>query len=185
MNIKRISITNLIDLFVAMTGFAIINIPSIKIFYSSELLNISLLMSIFILGLLRNGYKIPLSKSKINFLKIWSIFWILFLCYTPFGLYKDIITIIRYLSTYLYIVGLILFIDNKHLPSIISAQIIWGTLISFSSFYGLISLDRSLGQHYLTLGVPISASLCCLAGFFFKERKETLPFINPYYSFVI
>ncbi|MDB9323337.1 O-antigen ligase family protein [Nodularia spumigena CS-591/04] len=168
----KIIFLELIDFLISLSACAILNIPSIKILYSSEVVNLSLLFIISILSLFQNrSIQVP-SKNKLNFLKIWSLFWLLFLLYATFGLTTDIlIIIIRYLSTYLYILCLILFVKVKHLPSIIYAQIVWGSFMSLGSFYGIFTLDRSLGQHYLTLGVPISASLCCILAFILKERQ--------------
>ncbi|MEA5523429.1 O-antigen ligase family protein [Nodularia spumigena] len=167
----KITFFKLIDFCISLSAFAILNIPSIKILYSSEVVNLSLLFIISILSLFQNRIIQVPSKNKLNFLKIWSLFWLLFLLYATFGLTTDILILIRYLSIYLYILCLIFFVKVRHLPSIIYAQIVWGSFMSLGSFYGIFTLDRSLGQHYLTLGVPISASLCCILAFIFKERQ--------------
>jgi O-antigen ligase len=164
-------IFKIIDFLISLSALSIINIPSIKIFYSSDVVNFLLLFALYILGIFKNGGKIAITKNKLDFLKIWSLFWLVFLVYATFAFEKDIILIVRYFITYLYIIGLSIFVKPKHLPTIIYAQIIWGSFVSFANFYGLISLDRSLGQHYLTLGLPISASLCCLIVFIFKEPQ--------------
>ncbi|MEQ8464849.1 MAG: hypothetical protein RIC07_14875 [Coleofasciculus sp. E1-EBD-02] len=62
------------------------------------------------------------------------------------------------------VIGVLAFVSIKHLYPILFLQIIWGTGLAAVEVIHGVPLSEDLGQHYITLGVPIGASLVAAFG---------------------
>lgn len=144
--------------------FLSLNIPSVKILYSSEIINISILIGIWLFGLTRiilikNG-KIPYSNKKSKFFLLFFILWFILignsLIYSSLLHFSDFA---QYISVVFMVIGSTLFFEYSDLRKIFMFQIIWGAFLSIGSLFQFITLNLSLGQHYLTLGLPIAGAI--------------------------
>lgn len=145
--------------------FSILNIPSLKIVYSSELINISLVVLLWVIGVFR---VISINKSEISmpiqikkFLLAFISMWWVMLLVTLISNYETFTfeIFIRCIVAILYVVGVGIFIEYKDIKRILRLQVIWSFLLSITQITIGIKLNISLGQHYLTLGMPIAAGV--------------------------
>jgi hypothetical protein len=158
--------------------FLTLNVPSVKIFYSSEIINIFAFFMVWFIGLTRT---IILDKGIIKFyehkkivlflfLLMWYIIFIVTILKVPnnmsFRFYSE------YFIVILFFVGVLLFTKEEDISNVIYIQIFWAVVLSILTVTIGINLDRSLGQHYLTLGVPIGAGIVSsLSVILLKDKK--------------
>ncbi|MGK7950547.1 MAG: O-antigen ligase family protein [Xenococcaceae cyanobacterium] len=163
-------------------AFFILNLPSIKLLYSSEIVNILAIIGLGFTYFL-NSSKILIGEKRIQCFAIFSLFWMILLIYGIFGSDAVVSNLIflRYISVYFTVVGLIFFISEKDLPKIIVWQIIWGTILSIYQINYGFNFDKFEGIHYQTVAIPMTTSLLIILGliFFTKNivRKKNDKFI--------
>ena len=176
---------NLLNVISSILVFGILNMPSIKIFKSSELINIALLAGIWFFGVLKvikiENSRVSISKSQLNFLLIFVCMWMVMFCITLFMAPSEIALedIIQFMAVILIVIGIVLFTRKEELKNVITLQILWSTFLAFMNLTGKIVLKKELGQHYLTLGMPIGIGIVCGLGLILytdlkKQRKILL-----------
>lgn len=185
MNKKGFIVT--LNIFISFFIFCIINTPSLKVFYSSEIINIGSLSGLYFLGLIKLYHKNNLSLNKIqtNSLGIFTAMWAILLLYGIIGsnVNVDFLYFTRILSVYLVFLGVLLFVTyERELVFYIVFQALWGLLLAVLLQTLGITTDKGLGQHYLTLGVPLAASIVLLIGTYLSSArtiKRTIYLILP------
>lgn len=179
---KKIFSFNNFSLGTPFWAFFILNLPSIKLLYSSEIVNI---LAIIALGFtyFLNSSKILIGKTRITCFAIFTLFWMILLVYGFVGSDAVVnnLVLLRYASAYFTIIGLIFFIKEKDLPKIIFWQITWGTILSIYQINYGFNFDKLEGIHYNTVAIPMTGSLLIILGliFFTKNivRKKNDKFI--------
>lgn len=162
MNIKKITNT-----FYPLMVFGLLNIPSIKIFYVSEIINVVIFVGLVFFGVLRSQIKShegSFTKRRLIFLQIFILLWTLLFANTIFKEVISIMDLIRYLSVVLFVVTVTVFTIKEDLFRVVKYQTLWGLSLAILYLTIGIDLDRSTGQHYLTLGVPIGLATVCFLG---------------------
>lgn len=178
----------------ALSIVILINTPSIKVvFYSTELVNIfgaALLLFISILRLVREKH-IKLNNVKLISLITIILLWLVLLTSVYWS--PDIISfknLSQYLSVFLISICIILFSKTEDINHFLKMQIIWSSIIVILHMTGGINIDRSLGQHYLTVGFPIGIGLTIIGGSIIRsvnlqERRKTLFFTILFVIFLL
>lgn len=169
--------------------FLIFNAPSLKIFLGSELINIIGVIGLWITGVIIYRNKLTITKHQIYFLVTFSILWILLILSGIFGIegYVDNKIFIQYLGLYFSVVGILLFNSYNDISKFVFLQVSWAILITTFNFMGIINLNKDLGNHYLTVGVPIATGLICVFGLIImgtnKKQQFLMLFISIYLIF--
>lgn len=173
--IKKLSLFNFF-LDTSFWGFLVLNIPSIKILYFSQAVNVIAIASLYLSYFLKTS-KIMIGKTRIQCFVIMSLFWGILFLYGIIGTQAVVDTklFLRYVSVYLAIVGFIFFITEKDVSKIVLWQIIWGTSLSiYQIFYGISYANYSNNQiHYNTVGTPLASSLLAILGILFFTKNIT------------
>lgn len=170
--------TRVHSLLFAFTVFGVLNIPSLKLLYYSESINIVILFLVWILGLLREyrtyEIRIVLSKFQKRFLNVFILLWTILFTVSMFNspVSFDLRYFVKYIVVILMPVGVMLFLREEDVPLILYFQIFWGFLLAILRLTSSIQLDRSLGLHYLTLGMPIASGAICSLIFLLFEFKN-------------
>lgn len=158
----------------SLWAFLILNLPSVKVIYFSELINILALFGLYFFSIIGNVKKLYLSKAKSKFLVVFSIFWVVLLFSGVIG-QDSVMTyklIIRYIYVYFTVIGLLFWVKEKHIPGILFLQIFWGTGLSiFQIIYGFTVSMYDNAIHYNTLAVPVACSLISISGLLFFTKK--------------
>jgi len=141
----------------AVSIFWLLSIPSIKIVYSSIFINLIPVVLLSILALRRSYI---LKPYKIKTIRIWFIFSIFTIFFLIYGLNLiSFVDLFGYLFLLISVFLVLIIWDSKYLKLLNLLIISWGLFLSiWQIFYG-VGLDSSLGQHYLTLSLPIAAAL--------------------------
>lgn len=164
--------------------FLTLNVPSVKIFYSSEIVNLLAFFMVWIIGVIRiialDKGTIILYKNKrivlYLFLLMWFIIFIVTLLNSPFNM--SFRNYSKYFIVILLFVGALIFTKKEDIPKVIYLQIFWATLLSILRLIVGINLDASMGQHYLTLGVPIGAGVVSSISYIvYKDKKININII--------
>jgi len=167
----RIKIINKIIVTIAI--FTLISAPSIKIFYSSVIINLIPLFFLlfYYFTNINNLFK---RKSNKKAIFVYSISIVVFLLYFLFGRYSvidaDVLFRYTFLITVLFLLSsLVDFVNKKMLIGMI---ISWAILISTLKLFEKLSYSSDLGQTYLTVGLPMGAGLTAsLILLFFSKKK--------------
>lgn len=145
-----------IDIFIAFSLFFQMFLPSIKLIWSSSVLN-GLSMILMIISLILSGAKIDKVKNK--FIIIWSIFsFILLILYfwKDAEINNDLFKLVYMLLT-VYITVLI--VNKDMVKPFVLIVILWSLTISFWQLILGVPTNYSLGQTYLTVALPIGTGL--------------------------
>jgi len=158
--------------------FFLLSIPSIKILYSSSLINfIPIILLIFSLF---HKEKLKIPQFKKNLIQYWSLFSIILILFYLNGLYIDSIDIfIKYIFLFTSILLIIVFTTYKHLKIINLIIIFWGVFLALWQLTYGIPTYREFGQHYLTVSLPIGVACVNLliVLFFGKKLKYRLGYL--------
>jgi O-antigen ligase len=154
--------------------FLTLSSPSLKLIYSSPVIN--LLGPIFLLLLF---------FFKFDFLKIvlfydfrfcLAIFFILFLFLFYFLFFEfsniEYLTFFRYIY---WVISLLLIVINSryiNVKLIINLILYWSITLAVLKILGMLNPSRELGQHYLTIGLPLGAGLTILLINFVNPREH-------------
>lgn len=153
-------------------AFLILNLPSIKLIYSSEIVNVLAVIGLAFTYFL-NSSKILIGNKRIKCFVIFSLLWVILLAYGIFG--SDAVVsnqiLLRYISVYFTVLGLIFFITEKDLPKIIFWQITWGTILSICQINYGFDFDKFERIHYNTVAIPMTGSLLMILGFIFFTKN--------------
>ncbi len=169
---RRIFSFNNFSLGTPFWAFFILNIPSLKLLYSSEIVNVLAIIGLGFTYFL-NSSKILIGNNRIKCFIIFSLFWGILLAYGIFGADAVVSNIIflRYISVYLTVLGLIFFISEKDLPKIIFWQITWGTILSIYQINYGFDFNKFNGIHYNTVAIPMTGSLLIILGLIFFTKN--------------
>lgn len=162
----------------ALSCFLILNAPSVKLFYLSEVINLLAVGSFVYLGLLdvivlrstRVG-RTPLIVVGLN-LVLWALLYLSVL----WGRYTmvDPELLVRYFGSVVAILAIAVFLRPTSAYLLTWIQAGWGFILSVSYIVGLVGLHRSQGQHYLTLGVPLAAAILSSIGLMLSARPSKI-----------
>lgn len=161
--------------------FMTLNIPSLKILYSSPLINICVFVCIWIVGIFRttslDNSLLTYTKIRMNFIILFIIMWLIIIGVTliksPVAM--GVFEYSQYIITPLMVIGIALFLKREDIPKVFYLQVVWGLLLSSINLTVGLKLNSSLGQHYLTAGVPIAAGIIITFGLlFYKKSKKTI-----------
>lgn len=169
-NNRRAIMSILFSFFVFLT----LNLPSIKLIYSSSIFNIIAFLGIFIFGYLRNKIRqIPafnFTHRQFRYAWQFSLLWGLMFFLTWIQGNLDLNTAVEYVSVSLFVFGVLLFIKERDYAYIFTFQIMWGSILAYIESTVGIPKNTSLGQHYLTSGVAIATTIAIVMGMFFSKK---------------
>lgn len=172
----KINISKTVSFLLAFIVFLTINIPSIKFFYSSEFVNVILFIGLWVVGIIKflNKKSITISRSKITFLILFYVLWLLIFAVTMLNSPENITLkyLSQYIVTFLFATGAVLFLSKEEIPKILNYQILWALFLAIQQITVGIELTRTLGQHYLTLGLPLAAGFVCASSFLFYYKSK-------------
>lgn len=166
-----------------MLGFFIfmsLNLPSLKLVYSSSLLNVIALGGLWITGYIKcyiiEPTGICLNQYKVNyimqFLLIWTpLFWVTLL-QNPVSFTLN--SIFQFLSVVFFTLGVVLLTKKSDLSYVFFLQLIWGLFLAISEATVGIPKDRNLGQNYLISGVAIALTIAMLFGYVYSQKSSPL-----------
>lgn len=165
-----------LSLLVAFFTFMILNIPSIKLLYSSNLINFGALAGLMFFGMVRalisNEVILEVGDRQLRYVLAFFALWLALFAVTWFvkpGSF-DVVDFIKYLSVILFTLGTFMFIEKEDLKFIVLFQILWGVVISLAEWTVGIPKDSSLGQHYLISGVVIAATFVLVVGLLIAHK---------------
>lgn len=166
----KIDKKNILSVIFALFVFISINLPSVKILYSSEIVNIAALSGLMTVGLIRwiisnePMFQIDERQLKVifNFILLWQIMFAVTWLIRPLNF--DTIDLLQYISVGLFTLSIFIFLRREDLKYIIFFQVSWGTGIGFLEWTTGIPKSRALGQTYLTTGVAIAATIVVVIG---------------------
>lgn len=193
MNKKKVTYdTQILAGLMAIFIFIALNIPSLKLIYSSMLINVIALLGIWGVGILRffinpQKYNLTISKDNIKYLVLFIIFWTILFLLTFLNAVGtlSISNLIEYISIILLTLGSILFVLRTDLKYILYLQLIWGLILSLLEFFIGIPKNEALGQHYLTSGVPIGLSIVMAFGYLYTHKTDKRKIITMFLCLVI
>ena len=136
--------------------FFLISIPSIKIIYSSPIINIFsiiLLLSAVILHVTISNISVDL--SLINW---WTLFSTLLLI-TGFIEHGNLEILFRYITLVFFIYAVIIIAKDDVIIPFCRLLFLWGISIATWQIFGDVPTDGYLGQTYLTVAMPIGAAM--------------------------
>lgn len=155
-------------------AFIVINAPSLKILYSSELINIAGFLMIVMGFFIRISFgTIVVNKKKIinlSMVTLFFIFIILSILWAPQAI--RIRVLVQFLSVYLSFLFLYLGVQKEELHIYLRLQIFWSLLLAILHFNGFVTLNYLLGQHYLTVGLPLGLGFVQSVGMIIKDINE-------------
>lgn len=141
---------------VVFAAFFMLNLPTIKYFVPTEILNIFPLCILSMLMLVSKR----LPKRTLVDMVIMSLMCVYFVTLLVYGIFENYSFNYFYLSKYLVILfttGLIYVLyDSESLDSFLSYNLVWGGLISVLYLLGFIDMSRI---NYLQVGHPMACTL--------------------------
>lgn len=144
--------------FESFSIFFLLSIPSIKLIYSSSIINFIPFFILAVCFLIKKSINVTNFKKKL--ILYWSIFTFFIFFFFINGLYLDSLeTIIKYLFLYFSVLLIIITVSYKHLVCVNLYLIIWGVFLSIWQIVSGIPTQSELGQHYLTVSLPIGVAL--------------------------
>lgn len=142
--------------------FVLFSTPSIKLYLYTEAINFVPVVLFIVAAALNPPTKLRSAKLSAMILAM-----LLFMILFAFGAYNSASLNVVEASKYAVLLFLCLAacvaVDRKAIAVAIVLIVVWGLALSVAQLLGGISLDRSRGQHYLTVGYALgSSSLICL-----------------------
>src|SRR5699024_6663045 len=117
-----------------MTVFAALNIPSIKLFYSSQVINVIILLGTLIIGTVRNllSKKNRIDKHRFYFLVNFNCLWGVIIFVTAITSTNQLSSddLLQYFAVIIFINSITIFLRKNDIPYIIKAQVLWGLILS-------------------------------------------------------
>lgn len=145
--------------------------PSIKLIYSSSLINVAAFLLIF--GYVFFNFRYIPSKDKKLLLGAWSIFSAILLSLVFYGPFSN--EAFMDVTDYFYLVFviyLILAVSSYDLLKKVGILIfLWGLFVALWQIGFGIATNSELGQHYLTVSMPLGAALAYAIRFFFSLNE--------------
>lgn len=144
----------------------IINSPSLKLLYSTELINILgfiWIMTAFLYRLFVDKISVHMRLVRIIItFSVYFLFLLISALWSPASI--AIIDILKYLQVYLLFITVLLSFNKDDLIIYIKWQIGWSTILAILHLLGIVQTNLALGQHYLTVGLPLGLGLVGLIG---------------------
>lgn len=180
----KISKKSIINLF-SITGlFILISVPSLKILYSSSMINIlALLLLLFAVTLQKIFYLSILKKKLLFFWSIFSMVWFLNF-YNEFHFYslKEFIEYIYFIV----VVYLVILLSTYDVFSKVTFLVfLWGVFLAIWQLLFGIKLSLELGQHYLTLSMAMGAAMAYSFRFIFAVNDVLIKRIFFFFGFFL
>jgi hypothetical protein len=173
---RRVRTPLMLKLLIALFAFIAINAPSIKLIYSSELINIAAVACLWGLGFMKTAVfgdgRLEVGKLKGMFLLLFTAMWVLLLFYAAVGPYSyvGLKLLLQYLGVYAAVVGLLIILTHPtETQAFLALQMAWA--VALAAVQLTVGVTLSHRQHYLTLGVPLAAGLVTLFGVFLAARS--------------
>ena len=157
--------------------FILVSSPSLKIFYSSQLINI-IALALLLVVYFRNIQRILNINLNRRFFSFYLIAILIFFTYLLFGKnsVQDFEGIFRYLYC-LTALFLLASLNQYVIEGKLGWMIVgWGTLIAVLRVLGLLQYNSELGQTYLTAGLPMGAALAGALMLFSYSKENVLSF---------
>lgn len=155
-------------------AFVMINAPSLKLIYSSELINAFGMILLAIGFLYRIIFeKIFLNKKNLLLILCMTIFFLLLLISTLWSPVQfTLVSFLQYVSSYLSFIFLFIGFRTIDVKKYIYLQLFWSIILSGASLLGFIQTNSALGQHYLTIGLPLGLGLVGIFGIIMRDVNE-------------
>lgn len=171
---------NIYSIVFAFFVFISINLPSVKILYSSEIINMVALAGIMSVGIIRSImsneqlFRIDQRQLKVivNFVLLWHILFAVTWLVRPINF--DIVDLLQYISVGLFTFAVFIFLKKEDLKYIAFFQVGWGAGIGFMEWTAGIPKSRALGQTYLTTGVAIAATIVVVIGLLLSKEVNKI-----------
>lgn len=158
--------------------FLTLNLPSIKLIYSSSIFNVIAFLGIFIFGYIRNEiyqHDRPfISHRQLRYVCHFMLLWTMMFLLTWFNGNISINYFFQYISISLFTYGILVFVKKRDYKYIFIFQILWGTSLAYVEATIGIVKNTSLGQHYLTSGVAIASTIVIVMGILFSKEINNL-----------
>lgn len=162
----------------ALFVFMTINLPSIKLFYSSSIWNILALLGLLVIGVFRKiiikEKMILLKGIQIKYITFFLLLWCMMLyvsfLYAPKSL--SLSDNIQYISVILFSLSIVLFLKKIDMNFLVLYQTSWGIILSLLETTVGIDKNTSLGQNYLTSGVAIAVSIVTFFGYVYASNRS-------------
>ena len=163
---------------VSLLAFLIINTPSVKLIYRSELINVAAVCLLWGAGLYKvlvmSDGSLRFGRLRVWFLALFAAMWTILLFYGSLGpeSQASMRLLLQYAGVFGAVVGLLLFVTRSaEIRLFLIWQIVWAAALAIAQLSGGIELDRSQNQNYLTLGVPLAAGLVSVFGHMLITRR--------------
>ncbi len=165
------------DLLTGFIIFILVSAPSLKFFFFTSVWNVLSVLLISVVFILRRG----------KILKQDGIAIYLFVILFTFLILSAILSLFRHLSLEAFIKYIVLLIITLSLPLFINLKSIrnglflvccWGVFLAVLRLLGRITLNRELGQTYLTLGLPIALAILISFYYLFFSKRTFIKVLN-------
>lgn len=172
---ERINKHLILSILFSFFVFLSINLPSVKLLYSSVLLNVIALSGLLVVGTFRwaiSNKKYTIDYRLLRFSLFFLSFWLILFTVTWFKrpLNFNITELFQYISVIVFTLSLLLFLNKADLKYMAGFQIVWGTSIATAEWLVGIPKVFKLGQNYLTSGVVIAATIMIVFGVVFSKK---------------
>lgn len=159
--------------------FVVLNAPSVKLLYASELVNVLAIGGLVYLGtveLLVNRAA-RMGRTALLVIGLNLALWTWLYVSVVWGQHTTLTLelLLRYTASIVAITAVAAFLRPKNAQQLAWVQAFWGSALGILYLAGVVGLSRVPGQHYLTLGVPLAAGmLCSLALLIVSPRPSRL-----------
>lgn len=159
------------DFFTSIFIFMTISIPSLKLIYSTQLINIICFCSLALLTVIK--FRIHLTYENKYLLFFWFIFSVLLLFTVFYGAFDKEFDYFIELFYFIFILIFIIILSNYNIL-IKAGRLIffWGMFIAIWQLTFGINTNIDAGQHYLTVSMPLGAALAYTTRFFFSTEDN-------------
>lgn len=156
--------------------FAYVMNPSLKFLYKSAVINfIPAILCFFILIVLALNNKIFITKTKVLYLSLFSIFFCFqYISFIPSS--ENIETFFRVVSIHLAFVFGLLIGEHCNKDIIIKLMIAWCILLCVGQYVGLVNYSDGIEYNHLNFTLPLATLLTWLLFSFFLKNNDFLWF---------
>jgi len=142
----------------------IINVPSVKLIWSSTAVNVAALAGVWFFGLMgENGRDLTLPRVQYQWLLATAVtgIWCLGLAATVTQASAEFTfsELGRVVVSLFMVIGAAVFAGRASLGLMVWGQQLWALVLALLWLLGLIQPSRDLGQHYLTIGLPVGMGM--------------------------
>jgi O-antigen ligase len=168
----------------AILIFLSLSIPSLKLLYSTPLLNIFCLAGLTLVVLLK--LRVSLEYERKLLFVLWSAFSLLFFLLTLYGDYeKKLSYFLEMIYLFMMVLSIIALSNYNMLKAVGQMVFLWGMFIAIWQLVVGIKVSHEAGQHYLTVSMPLGAALAYTTRFFFASNDRLIKRLLFAASFVV